>query len=386
MRPSRIALAGAVVALLAAACVPLVDDTPPAAPLAPPPPSVGLPADSPALTINRAYVTGLSQAWDIAFAPDGTLLYTEKAGTVSRFSGGVKTLLGSVAGSTINGEGGLMGLAVDPDFATNHFAYVCTTTATDNRLVRLTLDLAAATGAGITAQAAIRTGMPRSNFHNGCRVRFQPGTRDLFWSMGDAGIGTAPQSLQSFGGKILKATVLADGTLQPAGMLGGYVYSYGHRNPQGLAFRPGTNDLYTAEHGPGVNDEVNRPTSGANGGWDPIPGYSQGTPMTDLAKFPNAMRPLWRSGDIRTIAPSGMTFLSGQQWKSWDGAIVLSVLKDSELRLLLTNPDGTISGQLQIGGSTGTRLRSVVQGPDGFLYVAEDVGGGAGQLWQVVPS
>ncbi len=165
-------------------------------------------------------------------------------------------------------------------------------------------------------------------------------------------------------------------------------YTKGHRNPQGIAFRPGSNDPYTAEHGPNINDEVNQLVNGGNAGWDPTNGsdYDQTKPMTDLLKFPSAIHPVWRSGDVGTIAPSGITFLSGSQWKAWDGALMIAVLKNSELRVLVMNPDGSVSGQFQVPGSTGTRLRSAVQGPDGNLYVATDVAGPSGAIWKITPS
>ena len=93
------------------------------------------------------------------------------------------------------------------------------------------------------------------------------------------------------------------------------IYTFGHRNPQGTAFRPGTGQPCSIEHGPDKNDEVNRLVAGGNGGWDPNTGdsYDQSHPMTDLQKFPDAMIPAWRSGDSGTVAPSGGTFLAGSQ-------------------------------------------------------------------------
>ena len=105
--------------------------------------------------------------------------------------------------------------------------------------------------------------------------------------------------------------------------------------------------------------------------------------MTDFAKFPGAMPPVWESANNRTIAPSGITFLDGPQFHDWNGSIVIAVLKDSELRLLRLKPDGSLLEELQIPGSTGTRLRSVVQGPDGKLYVATDVAAPNGAIWQI---
>jgi glucose/arabinose dehydrogenase len=112
--------------------------------------------------------------------------------------------------------------------------------------------------------------------------------------------------------------------------------------------------------------------------------------MTDLAKFPNAMRPVWRSGDGGTIAPSGATFLSGAQWKSWDGVLAVAVLKGSQLRLMYLDGPGNVAGTTAIL-KNGVRLRSAVQGPDGNLYISTDQRNGSNatngqdQIWKVVP-
>jgi glucose/arabinose dehydrogenase len=305
---------------------------------------------------------------------------------------GVKKLVGTVPDVTTAGEDGLMGIAIDPSFSTNHYVYVCVSTnANDNRVRRYTVDLTAGPNLGLSAPLDLVSGIPHANYHDGCRVRFQPGTSALWVTTGDGGQGPVPQNGSSLGGKVLRLN--PDGTAFAGNVSGLRWYTKGHRNPQGLAFRPGTNDPYTAEHGPVFNDEVNKLVNGGNAGWDPTNGsdYDQSKTMTDLLKFPSAMRPVWRSGDGGTIAPSGITFLSGPQWKSWDGALVMAILKNSELRVLLMNPDGTVNGQFQMPSSGGTRLRSVVQGPDGNLYVATSpdspsAGATAGAIWRVTPS
>lgn len=396
----RLALLGAACALVVvgAACVPLTPSPPPPAVPAPPP-EVAVPSGSPTVgvaQIDKDFVSGLDHPWDVAFVDGTTGIVVERSGSISKFdvATGAKTLVGAVP-DVFNtpGEDGLMGLALDPEFAVgaaNRFAYVCMSQRTGgggpgpNILRRYTLDLVTP---ALLSPVDLITGMGHSNFHDGCRVRFQPGTRDLYWTMGDAGIGTAPQDLRTFGGKTLKAVVSTGGNLTPAGVFGGYVFTYGHRNPQGLAFNPALgNAVYSVEHGPGVNDEVNKLVAGGNGGWDPVPGYNQGVPMTDTAKFPAAMLPVWRSGDGGTVAPSGGTFLDDPKWGSWNGALVLAYLKGSALKVLLMNPDGSVRGQFVMPGSTGTRLRSVVQGPDGNLYITTDDGAPGGAIWKITPS
>jgi glucose/arabinose dehydrogenase len=401
------------VAALLAACAPVPPPPPPPAPLAPPPPDISRPANAPTLTAATTFVTqtqtdanpadvaGIDHPWDIAFTPDGTTgLFTERFGRISQFDpvNGNAKVLGMVAGVQQSGESGLLGMAVDPQFATNHYIYVCASEGT-NQIHRLTVDLTANPGQGLTADQLLLTGMPQNSFHDGCRVRFQPNTNPpaLWITMGDAGIGPGPQSPGSLAGKILRTQV--DNTNNQLNPYPGnpyislprpisLVYTFGHRNPQGITFQPGTNIPYNAEHGPTINDEVNRLVpAGGNAGWDPNTNgnYDQSHPMTDLAKFPDAIRPAWRSGDTFTLAPSGATFLSGTQWKDYNGALAVAFLKDSRMRVMLLNGDGSVRGavkELELS----QRLRSVVEGPNGNLYVSTDMGQPKDAIWQVVPS
>src|SRR5688500_13682027 len=284
-------LAIVVLTLLVAAC----GSPPPPPPTLPPPPPdlTQAPANSPTLSTNTAFVTqtdtgsgvvAINRPWDIAFVDATHALFTERPGRISSFdpaTGGTAKVVGTVSNVYAQGESGLMGIAVDPDFANNHYIYVCVSTASPNtnQIRRFTVDLNAAAGAGLSGETLMLTGMPVANFHDGCRIRFQPETSPpaLFITMGDAGIGPGPQSLTSLAGKILRVRV-DTGVLQPypgnpyinaANVNQRLIFTRGHRNPQGLAFRPVTNVPFNAEHGPTINDEVNRLKAGQNAGWDP---------------------------------------------------------------------------------------------------------------------
>jgi glucose/arabinose dehydrogenase len=362
---------------------------------------VALPANSPALTAN-VLVSGLDRPWDIAFLPSGTMLYTENdRGTISAYMGPgePRRVLGALPGVLTVGEGGLMGLAVDPAFPTRPYVYVCMSNISpeDNRVVRVTLNPSLPAGTALSAPTPILTGMGHEGFHDGCRLRFQPGANPaaLFVTMGDAAIGSGPQSPESLNGKILRVTT--DGAPYPSnpyfdgGVNKARIYTFGHRNPQGIAFRPGTGQVYSVEHGPDRNDEVNRLVPGGNGGWNPVPGYNQSVPMTDILHYPGAMRPVWRSGDGGTIAPSGATFLSGPQWKALDGALAVAVLKGSQLRLMFLDGPGNVTGTAAVLRN-GVRLRVAVEGPDGSLYISTDARNGSSasngqdQIWRVDPT
>ncbi len=272
----------------------------------------------PPFTVTSA-VSNVDHPWDVGFAGN-TMIYTERAGRISAVIGGQKRLLGAPADVVSASEAGMMGLAVDPNFATNRYIYVCLAStlggpSNDVRLVRWTVD------AGFTAltnRTNIFTGAPVNitgelGRHSGCRPRFGPDGR-LWVGTGDAATATVPQNPRSLGGKVLH--INKDGTPAPGNPGGVYdprIFSYGHRNVQSVAFRASDGMGFQTEHGPDRDDELNRLKAGQFG-WDPVaaggPGYNEGVPMTDLQKFPGAIPALWKSG-IPTVAPSGATFING---------------------------------------------------------------------------
>jgi aldose sugar dehydrogenase len=167
------------------------------------------------------------------------------------------------------------------------------------------------------------------------------------------------------------------------------VFTFGHRNVQGIAFHPSTGQPFSCEHGPGHTDEVTPLVAGGNGGWDPQPaqgvscednycGYTSNkpdgslTPMTDLEKFPNAMRPSWtNNGESQGMGPC--TFLSGTQWSAWDGDLAVGIMAAQRLDILQLD-NGSTATSHTVEGLPTARVRSLVQGPDGSLYVTTDSG------------
>ena len=327
-------------------------------------------------------VSNLDIPWDLGFTPDATMIFDERAGRIKVLHNGTVRQVADISGELfVSGETGLLGLAVDPDYATSRSFYTCYTNASPRevRVVRWQMD----TGyTSATRTATLVTGIPSTaNFHNGCRVRF--GADGFLWvGTGDSATGTNPQDPNSLGGKVLRidknSGAAASGN--PGGSL---VYNKGHRNVQGLAVRPGSGHMFEVEHGPDVDDEVNVMVAGANYGWDPVPGYDQSVPMTDLAKFPQAVPAVWSSGSP-TIATSGATFLSGSQWGEWDGALAVACLKGSQLRIMFFDASDRLTGQTSTLTGYG-RLRSPVQGPDGNLYVTTSNGKGSDVIVKVTP-
>ena len=344
------------------------------------------------LRVIKLY-TRLGRPWDIAFSPGGSMFITERGGKIRvRTRSGDLRILAQVPDVVIAHEGGLLGIAVDPHFAVNRRIYTCLLSnaggATDVRLVRWRVNNAVT---GLGSRADIVTGIPvnqtgTAGRHSGCRPRFGP-DGNIWMGTGDAATGTIPQNPKSLGGKVLRVNTDGKGVAGNAkAPFDPRIYTYGHRNVQGIAFSPG-GKAYSIEHGTDRDDEVNRLVAGANYGWDPVPtgggaGYDETQPMTDLKKFPHAHKPVWSSG-FPTIAPSGGTFLQGKQWAGWDHSLAVAVLKGEQLRILAFDRDGAAVTQQWVRITDRGRLRVAVQGPDGNLYVAVD--DDPGTIFEVIP-
>ncbi len=214
---------------------------------------------------------GLDTPWDLAFAPDGRIFFTERPGRLRVIEGGRlrPEPVATIPEVVERGEGGLLGLALDPDFAGNGHLYLYHTySGSDgglrNRVVRYTLaDRAGARG--LTEPRVILDDIPAAAIHNGGRIAFGPDGK-LYVTTGDAAAPALAQDRDSLAGKILRLN--PDGSVPDDNPFpGSPVYSYGHRNPQGLAWQPGTGQLYATEHGPSAHDEVNLIAPGDNYGW-----------------------------------------------------------------------------------------------------------------------
>jgi glucose/arabinose dehydrogenase len=315
-------------------------------------------------------------------------LFTERSGRINIVFNGQRRVLALPADVRPMGEGGMLGVAVDPHFSTNRRIYTCfrsnASGGIDQRVVRWRINSAVT---GLEQRADILTGIPATTGrHTGCRPRFGPDGY-LWIGTGDSAIGTAPQDRRSLGGKVLRITTSGGGAPgNPGGTFLPQIYTYGHRNVQGIAFSNG-GKAYSIEHGSDRDDEVNLLVPGGNYGRDPRPpsggtGYDDSQPMTDLAKFPNAQRAVWRSG-YPTIAPSGGTFLQGKRWAGWDNTLAVAVLKGQQLRVFAFNGTGRAVEQQWTRITNRGRLRVAVQGPNGDLFIATDAN--PGQIFRVHP-
>jgi glucose/arabinose dehydrogenase len=343
----------------------------------------------------EAVASGLSHVWDIGFLPDGQALVTERDGRIALLSSGepgatVTPVNADLTDVHVRGEGGLMGLAVHPDFAQSRRFTTCQThmqegQPTDVRLI--TWELSADGTAASRVADPLVGGLPinPSGRHSGCR----PTVADdgaLLVGTGDTARGALSQDLTSLGGKVLRVDLESGGpatgnpfadAANPAQQL---VWSYGHRNVQGVAVQPDSGEVYTAEHGPSTDDEINRLQVGGNYGWDPsqggtVGGYDESVPMTDLQRFPDAVPAVWSSGNP-VEAVSGAAFLSGGQWGDLDGALAVGALRGQKLLLMRLGQDGAVdqvSVPAPLDGTFG-RLRAVRVGPDGALFVGTSNG------------
>ncbi|WP_255363603.1 sorbosone dehydrogenase family protein [Geodermatophilus sp. DSM 45219] len=374
-----------------AARVPAPATTPSPSPAAP-----STPAPDPALDV-AVVAEGLDHPWDVAQAPDGTLLLGERAGgfTAVLPDGTVQELRADLGDLFATGETGQMGLVLDPGFAQNRRLYSCQGVVEDGgaeiQVIAWTVD------AGWTTATRVADPLvgdlpanERIGRHGGCRLRFDPAGA-LLVGTGDTADPDAAQDPGTLGGKVLRVDPATGEAAGGNPFLGRAdadprVWTYGHRNVQGLAVRPGSGQVYAAEHGPRRDDEVTLLRAGGNGGFAPTgPGYGEFVPMTDLS-LPDVLPATWASGEP-TIASSGATFLAGEQWQGYEGLLLLGVLKDRGVLALRVADDGTLIEQFRLPELEGTygRIRTVQQGADGALYVTTDNGGGDDVLLRVTP-
>jgi glucose/arabinose dehydrogenase len=337
---------------------------------------VPTPAGLPALQVETV-LDGLDHPWDVARAPDGTLLVDERGGRLTAVlpDGTARELDADLSDLFADGETGLMGLVLSPAFADDRRFYTCQGVEEDGgaeiQVITWTVD-AGWTGATRVADPLLGD-IPvneATGRHGGCRVRFDP-SGALLVGTGDNAVGRHPQDPGTLAGKVLRIDPLTGGPApgnpfaddaDPDTRL---LLSSGHRNVQGIAVRPGTGQVFTVEQGPDRDDET--------------------VPMTDPG-IPGAVPAVWSSGDP-TIATSGADFVSGPEWGGYDGVLLVGVQKDTGVLALRLDDAGRLVEQFRLPELEDTvgRVRSPVSGADGALYLTTDNGDGDDRLLRVTP-
>jgi glucose/arabinose dehydrogenase len=305
----------------------------------------------------QTVVTQLEVPWSLAFAPDGRLFFTERPGRVRVYQNGALVPAPALTLDDVQptGEAGLLGIALHPNFAQNHFVYLLYTAATSrgavNRLARYR-----ELNNTLAERAVLREGMAAASIHDGGRIRFGPDGM-LYLTMGDAADTSNPQSLSSMNGKVLRLN--DDGSMPGDNPFSSPVWTWGHRNPQGLDWSPTTGDLWATEHGNIGNDEVNLLRKGHNYGWPVIEGAGTRSDMDSPVRFYTP-----------SIAPSGASFYTGTRMLALRGNFFFAALTGRHIQRVVLDPaDLTriLTTERWLESRFG-RIRDVITGPDGALY------------------
>ncbi|QDW22167.1 PQQ-dependent sugar dehydrogenase [Flavobacterium sp. KBS0721] len=329
--------------------------------------------------------TALTSPWGIKSLPDGRLLITEKTGTmrIATTAGVLSAPITGIPAVNAANQGGLLGLAIDPDFATNrmiYWVYAEATTGGNNTAVakgKLSADEKTIEGATVIYRAKPANG---STLHYGGRILFDK-SGFLVVSTGERSVlETRPlaQSVSSGLGKVVRLTkegqpATGNPTFTGTGALP-ELYTIGHRNPQGLALNPTTGEIWLSEHGPRGGDEINRLKSGANYGWPTITygiEYSGEKVGAGIQQQDGLEQPVYYWDPV--VSPSGMTFYTGNRVPEWQNNLFIGALSGMHI-VRLAIKDNKVIGEERLLASENQRFRDVTQGNDGALYAITDGG------------
>jgi len=353
----------------------------------------GIPADrtqlKPALTADGivqsevqkflidTVVTGLEVPWGLAFLPDGHLLISERKGTLHTFSHGVLSApIEGLPPIMAGGQGGLLDLALHPDYDENGWIYISYSaldTTSSERIGATGVMRARLQGDRLTDQQLLFTGTPATNrsHHWGCKLAFD-GKGHLFFGVGERGQHfDFPQALDNTNGKIHRinddGTIPADNPFIDRPDAIPSIYSWGHRNPQGNVVHPLTGELWETEHGPMGGDEINLIRPGLNYGWPEV-SYGinyDGTILTGDSVRAGMEPPKYQW--TPSIAPCGMTFVTGDRFKNWSNNMLVGSLRFDYIERVVVDGDRVVHTEKLAEGIG--RVRNVVMGPDGLVYI-----------------
>jgi len=334
----------------------------------------------------KLFVDQLQVPWGFTFFPDESILITEKDGKLIHFSNGKKLIIDNVPEVYNRGQGGLLDVALHPNYKENEWIYLTYTSKEGNEkgghtaIMRAKLKNNALTENQVLYKAVPNT---TKGQHFGSRIAFD-NEGYLYFSIGERGERNInPQDIKRDGGKIYRlhddGRIPIDNPFVNVKGAKTAIYSYGHRNPQGLIKHPITGEIWDNEHGPKGGDEINIIKKGDNYGW-PLVTYGinyGGTPITDKTEMEGMEQPIhyW----VPSIAPSGMTYVTSDKYKNWKGSLLVGSLAFQYLERLVMDGSKVTAREKLMNGLG--RVRAIQQGPDGLIYVAVEGKG----IYKLIP-
>lgn len=320
-------------------------------------------------------IEGMQIPWGMAFLPDGGMLITEKKGELIHLKDGVKTNITGLPKMTVQGQGGFMDVVLHPEYESNGWLYLSYASPEgEGRGANTAIARAKLSGSTLTDLQVLYKAGPNTTRgqHFGSRIAFD-NEGYLYFSIGDRGdLNVNPQDVTRDGGKVYRinddGSIPSDNPFVDTPNAKKAIYSYGHRNPQGMIKHPVTGEIWVHEHGPRGGDEINVVRKGANYGWPTITygiNYS-GTEITKERSRPGMEQPLYYW--LPSIAPSGFAYITGAVYPEWEGEILVGSLKFAYLEKLTLNNNKVIKREKLINGLG--RVRDVRIGPDGHIYAS----------------
>jgi glucose/arabinose dehydrogenase len=340
-------------------------------------------------TINytsELVVSELNIPWGMVFLPDGSMLITEKSGELIHFQDGVKQTIEGVPEIYVRGQGGFMDVFLHPNYENNGWIYFTYASSEgdgnggNTAILRAKLNASSLVDAELLYKASPNSTRGQ---HFGSRIAFD-NDGYLYFSIGDRGDRDVnPQDVTRDCGKIYRlnddGSIPSDNPFVNTENAKTAIFSYGHRNPQGMVKNPFTGKIWVNEHGPKGGDEINIIEKGNNYGW-PVISYGinySGTTFTDITEKEGMEQPLFYW--VPSIAPSGMAFVSSDIYPDWNGDVLVGSLKFEYLERLVLNNNEVVERVKLLEGIG--RVRNVIQGPDGYIYVAVEGKG----IYKIVP-
>lgn len=325
--------------------------------------------------------------WGMEFLPDGGMLITEKAGQIILFKDGEKTSLQNVPPIYYRGQGGLMDIKLHPDYANNGWIYLSYASEEgEEKGGHTAIARAKLSGNSLTDLEVLYKASPNTTAgrHFGSRIEFDTNGY-LYFTIGERGERDInPQDITRDGGKVYRlhddGRIPTDNPFVNSSGAKAAIYTYGNRNPQGMARHPETGAIWIHEHGPRGGDEINIVEKGRNYGW-PVITYGinySGTPITDITEMEGMEQPIhyW----VPSIAPSGMAFVTSDRYPQWKGNLLVGSLSFQYLERMELNGN-SVTYREKLMENVG-RVRNVKQGLDGYIYVAVEGKG----IFKLVPN